>query len=462
MSDTAPPQFQPQHVAAPRVLTTRHAVISSVCVWCVVFSGLLFFHLRKDGIRTEMTGGATYQLIAENLTRHGRYSIDGIHPTGYRPPLYPLVLAGIHHLTNAHARLGGAAPAVTILAVHLALDLACLALLLMLTHRLTRSPRAMLAAGTLFALDTAFHHETLAQRETVLYTALLLGFAVLMARRTVSLSSLMSATVVAALAWLARPTGILLVPLILAMALFAGPDRAWRLRVMRAAVVCLLLSAVVMPWQAFLYRSFHAWVPAGATSGGLNLYQGNNPAAGVLIPYVDVDAYKPAIDDRLSAEGLPPFAELARDRRLRAEAIAYIQSDPVAFAHRAVANALALFSPVPTPLGSARLMIEDDGDVRLADLRYHASPWTFVSTAFGLTLLAGVAFALLSGRRPHPYSHNVMRVVWGYILLTTALHAVTFGETRFRLPLDPLLIAIAATAIPLRRPSGQAVGANPP
>lgn len=424
----------------------RKAWIRSMLALAIVAGSLIAIRCYRDGANAISQGGATYRAIAANLVEHGLYSVDGEHATGYRPPAYPLLLAGIQWIAGHRA-------AIASLAVNLAMDAACLALLLLLVDRLSRNPRAMLLAGVVFATDVAFHLEAMAQRETMLYTLLLLAFFLPAARRDIAFGPLLLMACLGALAWLTRPTGVALIPLLLIAAFFQTHRRAIGLRLARAFAACCVFAAIVLPWQMQLYRSFHEPVLTGTTSGGLNLYQGNNPAAETLIPWVDVDAYLPTIEQRLSNLGIDEHDELARDRRLKADAIAYIRSSPLGFVRRAIVKVIALYYPVPTPLGTARIESVSES-VELKEFRYHASVWTLAMTVHGLGLLCMLAAAMwrwkqMAARRP-----ATVTLMTGYLLLATMLHAVTFAETRFRLPLDPLMIALGATAIFQRRRSG--------
>ncbi|MCB9851620.1 MAG: hypothetical protein H6819_00885 [Phycisphaerales bacterium] len=408
----------------------------SLAIVLIAIMGLRFV---RTGNLTSFTGGTTYRLIADNLVNRGVYSVDGEHPTGYRPPAYPLVLAGLGIVLKEYSQSGA-------LLANVAMDAGCLVVLLLLVGRLARDWRAVLFAGLLFAMDFPFHLEALAQRETMLYTLLLLTFMTVAARRNVAFGPLLLMTGAAALAWLTRPTGIALIPLLLIAAFFQSENRSIGIRIARVVTTCCLFTAIVLPWQMYLYRSFRAPVPAGTTSSGLNLYQGNNPAADVLIPFIDVDTYLPEVDSRLKNLGLPEHDELARDRQLKADAMKYILAKPASFVRRAIIKVLALYSPIPTPLGSANIDTSNGG-VAMTNFRYHLSPWTFSITISGFAIIGVLAVAIRRWKYLLKRSPYATTLIVGYILIVTSLHAVTFAETRFRMPLDPLLIALGAAAL---------------
>lgn len=420
-------------------VNNRTAWIASLTALIVVLGGLVAIQVRRSGVANVFTGGNTYRNISVHLAESGRYSVDGVHPTGYRPPAYPLLLAGIHWLWGSGAALAG-------LLANLAMDVGCLVLLLVLLHRLTRNPNAVLLAGLVFAIDIAFHLEALSQRETMLYTLCLLAFFVAAGGAEIEFGALLMMAISAALAWLTRPTGIALVPLLVIAAWFQTSQRGVGIRIARVVAACCVFATIILPWQWFLYRSFNEPVPAGTTSSGLNLFQGNNPAADAIIPYVDIDAYLPVIEQQLDDLGIPEHDEPARSRRMKADAIAYIKAKPIAFLRRGVVKVLALYSPVPTPLGTGTIETTADGVVLQRD-PYHLSVWNVLITLHGLVLLGLTGLAVVRWRRVFARRPRAAVLIVGYIVLVTGLHAITFAETRFRLPLDPLLIAIGATAM---------------
>lgn len=417
----------------------RVAWAGSLIALAAVLIALLGLRVFRGEDVAGFSGGTTYGRIADNLREHGLYSIDGEHPTGYRPPAYPLLLAACRQPHDPHSQPWA-------LAVNLLLNAACLALLLLLVQHLSNNPKAMLLAGLLFASDIAFHQEAMAQRETMLYTAFLLIFMLAAARRHVSFASLLMMSMATGLAWLTRPTGIALIPLLLLSACFQSKHRSIGIRMARVVTAGCLFTAIILPWQAFLYRSFHAPVLAGTTSGGLNLYQGNNPATKVLVPWVDVDKYVAEIDRRMENKGLAEHDELARDQWLKAHAIQYMREHPTETLRMAFIKTIALFSPLPTPLGNAQIDKGDEG-LRLSNFEFHHSIWTILATIHGIALLTLLVLAVARRNRVAARRPRAVTLIVGYVLIVTLLHAITFAETRFRLPLDPMLIALGATAV---------------
>jgi hypothetical protein len=152
----------------------------------------------------------------------------------------------------------------------------------------------------------------------------------------------------------------------------------------------------------------------------------------------------------LAQEGIK--GEFEESQFLKERAIDHIVNAPLAFGKRAMVKLAALYSPVATPLGYGKLT-EQDGSVVIDDFRMYLSPehgavktlFRIVETVFGVILLFGVVgftWRLPTWYHRHP---RELILILSPIVVVTLVHMVTFGETRHRLPLDPLLIILAAT-----------------
>ncbi|MCA9257139.1 MAG: hypothetical protein KDA33_15940, partial [Phycisphaerales bacterium] len=71
----------------------REVWIASLVGLFLVLAALVVARYLKGEDVAAFTGGVTYGEIADHLAETGRYSIDGLHPTGYRPPAFPLLLS---------------------------------------------------------------------------------------------------------------------------------------------------------------------------------------------------------------------------------------------------------------------------------------------------------------------------------------------------------------------------------
>lgn len=380
------------------------------------------------------TGSSSYGTLAHSIVEGRGLSLDSESPTAYRPPLYPLFLAAILRLTS-HPR------AVVIAQSTLAgLTLGILALLAaIITNR--RWP--MLIVPLQFLLLTEILAEGLKQRETVLFSFFLTLSALIFVSEEQS-HHWWKATalgVCLGLTCLTRPLAAI-APL---LAVGWGWRSRQRGRALRRIGKQLLLfglgfTLTIGPWgirNQICLESF----TITSTTAGLNLWKGNNPATADLYPDVDLDVL-----DRLARGDLPsrsgwwtPLAnlrglsEVERDSFLLQLARNYIKENPLQFLRMGLLKAYALWTPLPVPRGTANVEWTPTGAHLTSYSPYPSSilPYTslYVLTALGIWYL-----------RDHPLTWFL--ILW--IVFFTAIHFVTFGETRFRWPVNVLSLPLAA------------------
>ncbi len=210
-----------------------------------------------------------------------------------------------------------------------------------------------------------------------------------------------------------RPTGLAFVPGIVLWILLVAPGR--RRRIEAAALACIAFAAVLAPWAARNARLQGEFVPA-STGGGIELYIGNNPRATGILSH----------DFRLFSEELSLIHprelhpnEAQRGRLYQADAAAFIRSHPGRF--------LELCA------------------VRLGQLWKVYSPrvplWQSLLTigSFGVALPLA---ALHAARRGWRRGATLLFVI--LIASQTAVHAVFTSAIRYRIPIEPLVLALAA------------------
>ena len=207
-----------------------------------------------------------YARIADHVA-HGRgFSSDGRCPTAHRPPLYPLILAGLD-------RLGGTSTALGVL--HALMGAVTVALVFAAGCALGSRTGAGVAAA-LTALDPLLVHNT-ALRMTETPAALLVAAAVcLLAHlpRAPTLPRGLALGLVLGLAVLCRPSLALLLVAVLAVALLGRSART----VLTVPVLTGLVVGVAVceaPWVVRNVASLGhpVW---GTTHGGHTLHRGNN------------------------------------------------------------------------------------------------------------------------------------------------------------------------------------------
>ncbi|MBZ0113319.1 MAG: glycosyltransferase family 39 protein [Thermoanaerobaculia bacterium] len=240
------------------------------------------------------------------------------------------------------------------------------------------------------------------------------------------------------LAALVRPVALYFLVLWLPWLAFRDTDRIrGRRTALAIAFGCL---AAVAPWtvrNAVVYRAF---VPIDATLG-VNLWRGNaNPA---------VANWDFGFDRRPRNGGAPPgFAEckdssfIDRDRCNVSRSLATIARSPATFLRRVPTKLLDLVNPTSFLVRHARWGLY--GPMSLGSVLLLTLLVVISYTAVVLAAAAGlIAFP---NRDLPPPSALARQLVIALILYTLALHAITFGMSRFRLPLLPFLFPFAALA----------------
>ena len=190
----------------------------------------------------------------------------------------------------------------------------------------------------------------------------------------------------------------------------------WR----RAATVLLVasvsLAALMSPWWIRNYLLFDAFVPF-STSASKNLYLGNNRNN----PHAGVDWRTDAEPDVVARIDVIAD-ERARQSAYSKAAMDYIAAEPVAFIERAARKFVRFWNVVPNAAV------------------YSGNVYRIISVlSFGPVLLLAVFCVLLWRRTAHALLPIYLLI--GYF---TLVHMVTIASLRYRLPIEPFLIVMAA------------------
>lgn len=417
--------------------TTTLTLVVILVLGVFQLSAVLLEYFRSDTL-IEFAGVEQYSHIAKNLIEQGLYSKDDVRPTAYRPPGYPLFLLPLIVLFGDS--FGYAAMFVQAL-----LDIGCGLLIVFISMRVFKSKLAALLSALLFGLHYTFHWESLAQRETVLFTFLvLLFFFFLLGKKSPLIYAVLAG--LAALAYLTRPTGLLLFPVIFVDLLFQKYQPRTLLK--HSFIVLISILVIIAPWHIYLYKNFQTFSFLPSSTAGINLYHGNNPDFHNIYPYVDVDRLTPMIQALKQAGGIDAN-EVTVDQFLRQEAWSFIRRHPARSIQNALVKLVAFYSPVYTPLGAGEL-VGETGNVVIKDYKFFGfNPTRLPHLVLVTLVLLGV---LLFFRKINRYTaeQKIQIFLMGcFILFVTVLQMLTVGETRYRLPLDPLLILWAGEAYAL-------------
>jgi 4-amino-4-deoxy-L-arabinose transferase-like glycosyltransferase len=345
----------------------------------------------------------------ENLvTTKVRFNPLRTHMIFY-PPLYPYFIAVPYELFGGLAAVKWAQVVVSSLLVPAVGRVASLAF----------GP----AAGLLAAAFAAFYPDFVwfsvhFWSETLFMVLLWWAFErFLVADRTRRLSHALAAGVLWGLSILVRETALYFTPLA-ALRLALG----WRREggVLRAAAFLLAALLTVAPWTLRNWLVFHAFVPV-STAGSLNLFQGNARLTRQEV-YDLYYAVKGRIEQHRYAQRMGVKAILDRQplwalEKLRDEMPRFWEADSLALVH---------------------IKRGAYGDV---EVRYARAAWLVVV----LPYLAALAL-FLAGLIALPLDRDRLFLV-GFLVFYNALHVITHGFARYRLPIMPVVLMFAAWTI---------------
>jgi 4-amino-4-deoxy-L-arabinose transferase-like glycosyltransferase len=223
------------------------------------------------------------------------------------------------------------------------------------------------------------------------------------------------------LATLIKGTLTVLPPVLVAAGAIGKRSFSGVVRVLAAASVVYAL--LMVPWWVRTEHLLGAFVPF-TTNSAMNLYLGNspnNPDAAAYAPYLPADWA--VDDDGVSLDKIP--GEIERYRAFRDRAIAYIASDPAAFVRRGIIKLEVFWNIVPNAPG------------------YRSLPYLIVGSAsFGLCLAGFIACAIQRRRQ-----FLDLLPIYLTIVYFTLVYTLTVPSIRYRLPIEPLMIALAASPV---------------
>lgn len=349
---------------------------------------------------------------------------EGTLRDAWRSPGYPAFLGLLYALPWADiatARLANA-PAGALMAV----------LTTMLAGALL-DRRGAIAAGLIVAVYPGLVLSAAYLMPEPLYTCLMLGSLLAATRTTPGRASVAGA--LAGLSTLTRSLGLSLVPaLVIGSVWPSWRVSSWRPRLVPATLVAGLFLAVVAPW--LLHTTRISGGPMIDSSSAFNMLAGHNPRA----------------TGRLEIEDLPWMLDT------------YLHGYP----DEATRNSWAMRHSMEWAAanGGTWLRLVPMKIAYLWGLEGREHAWLYTSGWFGMrsavTVWAWGAALLLSFPllavaaaiglcRPGLGASTTGRQVVALLVIVTLLHVASFGESRYHLPLVPLLAILAVRGVASRK-----------
>ncbi|MDP7275187.1 MAG: glycosyltransferase family 39 protein [Planctomycetaceae bacterium] len=380
-----------------------------------------------------------YRVLAGGIAQ-GRGLVHPDHgtPTAYRPPLYPLVLAGLDRIAAGDGKLAGRDEILA--AFHWLLGLATVLGTWRLGLRLGLGQAAWWSAAAVAIDPLLVVGATLPMTET-LFTALIVWLlATAAAPSTIRRSVVVG--VLFGLAALCRPSVWAFGTLVLLACLF----RWWRQRSGRPSsprqavlAVAIGIAVVVCPW---LGRNLHvSGTPVLTTThGGFTLLLGNNPVFYEQVvrkplgtvwndttsdPDRTPQQWRKSLESRLPEPGRGIAAEGRRDTWMYHRALENISDDPRGFGRACLLRFVRFWTPWPWESAEPSV------------LKIPVACWYVLAT-----------LAMCRGLYRMPWREHPEWLPCLLLLLAlSALHLVFWSTMRMRAPLVPVVALLAGVGI---------------
>ena len=314
----------------------------------------------------------------------------------YFMPLYPALVAVF-------------GPGWLQLLIDIALSTALVWLIYELTDAIFASKRAAVLAAAVAAVYPYFIFYSIVGLTETLFMVLLLSAYLCWYR-----NAYIAASVFSVLGILTRPVLDPLAPLLLLYFAIAIRGLSIKAAAKYLAIYVGIYCVLMAPWWLHNYKAYQTFVRLNLGSG-VALLSGNSPSN-----------QSGGIDNNLNAT-MAPFAEIAdpvaRDKAMQRAALNYIKEDPGRFLIQAAKRFQRFWSPWP--------LTEE----------YSRPLYKLISfCSFIPVLLLALVFVVLYGRT---YFRRIAPLLL-FIVYLNSLHLVFPASLRYRLPVEPFLIILAA------------------
>ncbi len=366
-----------------------------------------------------------YDAIARSVASGSGFSLSAGEPTASRPPLYPILLAGVYRIAGARAEAG------RILQILLG------GAIVLLTYLLARGlfgEAAALVAAALVACNPSLIFISSYLLAENLYIVLLLSFLVFFAagrKRSPSYAACAGGGMLLGLASLARPNAFPFALFAAAAVLFSGTGargaRLAKSTVLLAGVVCALA-----PWAARNEARLGKPI-LFTTHGGITFYQGNNRVA------YDVPTYRGTVaplDALPGWDDIKGMGEVAGDAEAWRLGKAFVRENPGHVWRMAAWRFMRFWRLAgDAPFSGVKSGWWWDKGTRFGKLASSLDVVFLFSVVVIPLFVLGLA---MTARRA-----RVLVYLYGVILVHTASAVVFFGSLRARMGVEPVIAVFA-------------------
>jgi 4-amino-4-deoxy-L-arabinose transferase-like glycosyltransferase len=377
-----------------------------------------------------------YNALAISLAERGEFAFRPGSPTAFRPPLYPVIVAGLY-------RLAGVESFQTVRLLQAGLSLLNVLLLYRLGARVFDRRVGLWAAGLYCFYPSLLGFNILLLTE-VLFTFLLCAtcYVLVLALQRASFAWLALGGVLLGLAALTRSV-LWLFPAVLSVLLLRWWPQDRARRAIAAGLLVATFALTIAPWVIRNTRLEQTFV-AIDTMGGRNFMMGNyrfTPLyrAWDAVSLTGEEFWYHELESTYSRTELSTQGQI--DRLAFRQGLAFVQANPALTLQRDIVKFFHFW-------GLERELIAGAA-AGLAGGYFGPLPMQFIVVLtvviFGsyVTAMVSGVFGMVMAPPPDRRIHGLFLAVIAFIC---AVHTVTFGHSRYHLPIMPLVLLYAASA----------------
>ena len=386
--------------------------------------------VQRDSDRLH-TDPDAYVSLAQSLVDGAGYSTAGSNqPTGFRPPFYPLLLAG--------ALSVGLPPHMAVVFCNLAATVVLVIMTVLLAEAICRSRPVALAAGVFVAADPLLlRYATEPMTECV--SAALMTAALLAVVRQVTSPQAVKWGIIGGLllglSALCRPVAYVTCAVLTAILLIRaiGTERKRRNSILLALLPGIMAALTVSPWIIRNAVQFGRLIPA-TTHGGYTLLLGNNQVFYERVVSGQQDVWdgeslihwQQTLQTQQRVDDVAPGDEVSSDRWMYARAVRTIREEPGMFFQACLLRWKRFWALTPST----------ESDVRSNSVMIGVALW-YGAITFGLLGSVGTFFRKSQHRLPTV-------LLWASVASFLLIHTFYWTNTRMRAPLTGILAVLSA------------------
>ncbi len=366
-----------------------------------------------------------YDAIARSVASGNGFSLSAGEPTASRPPLYPILLAGVYRIAGARTEAGKI--------LQILLGGAIVLLTYLLARRLFGEIAALVTAVLVACNPSLIFISSYLLAEN-LYIVLLLSFLVLFAvgrGRSLSYAASAAGGILLGLASLARPNAFPFALFAAVSVLFFGAG-ARGSRFARSIVVLAGVFCALAPWAARNEARFGKPI-LFTTHGGITFYQGNNRVA------YDVPTYRGTVaplDALPGWDDIKGKGEVAGDAEAWRLGMAFVRENPGLVARMAAWRFMRFWRLAgDAPFSGVKSGWWWDKGTRFGSLASSIDVVFLFSVVVIPLFVIGLAMTVRRAR--------ALVYLYGVILVHTASAVVFFGSLRARMGVEPIIAIFA-------------------